>query len=213
MSKQAQQTQQTQQVTIKAPDIRTVVFRIKGTAPYAQCSFPEKAKHLMMAKMAMGSQQAGKRKAKDARDFDDDYRQAMHVSTDGWIGIPASAFRQAMISACRLVGFKMTLAKMSVFVVADGFDVVDGRPLIRITGKPERTEMAVRNATGVADIRIRPMWREWGAEVRVQYDADQFNETDVANLMLRVGMQVGIGEGRPDSRESAGIGWGTFALA
>jgi len=27
-----------------------------------------------------------------------------------------------------------------------------------------------------------------------------------------VGLQVGIGEGRPDSRDSAGLGWGTFKL-
>jgi hypothetical protein len=72
--------------------------------------------------------------------------------------------------------------------------------------------MAVRNATGVADIRVRPMWREWGANVRVKYDADQFTIQDVTNLMQRVGMQVGIGEGRPDSRDSAGLGWGTFRL-
>jgi len=72
--------------------------------------------------------------------------------------------------------------------------------------------MAVRNATGVADIRVRPMWREWGAHVRVKYDADQFTLTDVTNLMARVGMQVGIGEGRPDSKSSAGLGWGTFEL-
>lgn len=158
---------------------------------------------------------AKKGKAREPRDFDDDFRQAMHVSTSGWYGIPASAFRQAMISACRLVGFKMTLAKLSVFVAADGFDRVDGIPLIRLNSasEPEKTEMAVRNQTGVADIRVRPMWRQWGAEVRVRYDADQFTVDDVSNLMARVGMQVGIGEGRPDSRESAGLGWGTFGLA
>jgi hypothetical protein len=33
------------------------------------------------------------------------------------------------------------------------------------------------------------------------------------NLLARVGMQVGIGEGRPDSRESAGIGFGLFRIA
>ena len=161
--------------------------------------------------MAMGST-ANKSRAKPARDFDDDLEQAKHISVEGWQGIPASAFRQAMISACRLVGFKMTLAKLSVFVQADGFDRIDGIPLIRFEGTPERTEMAVRNATGVADIRIRPMWRQWKSKVRVAYDADQFTLQDVTNLMSRVGLQVGIGEGRPDSRDSAGLGWGTFRL-
>lgn len=200
-----------QSVTIKAPNIQSAVFKIRGTAPYVQLRFAEKAMNTMMNKMAAGST-ATKRKAKEARDFEDDYRQAMHVSSEGWVGIPASAFRNAMISACRIVGFKMTLAKLSLFTHADGIDKVDGIPLIKIDGKPERTEMAVRNATGVTDIRIRPMWREWGATVRVRYDADQFTLQDVTNLMQRVGMQVGIGEGRHDSRMSAGMGWGTFEL-
>jgi len=203
--------QATQTTVIKAADIRSIAFNIKGTAPYVQARFSGKAMQAMMSKMAAGSVAAGK-KVRNPRDFDEDYRNAMHMSTEGWHGIPASAFRQAMISACRLVGFKMTLAKLSVFVVADGFDAVDGIPLIKLQGKPERVDMAVRNQTGVADIRVRPMWREWTSLVKVRYDADQFSSTDVANLMNRVGMQVGIGEGRPDSRESAGLGWGTFSL-
>jgi hypothetical protein len=210
-TKKAVAIQPTQQAVIKAPDIRTVAFNICGTAPYVQARFSGKAMQAMMSKMASGSVAAGK-KVRNPRDFDEDYVNAMHVSTDGWYGIPASAFRQALISACRLVGFKMTLAKLSVFVLADGFDAVDGIPLIELQGKPERIDMAVRNATGVADIRVRPMWRKWSALVKVRYDADQFTAADVANLMNRVGMQVGIGEGRPDSRESAGLGWGTFEL-
>jgi hypothetical protein len=199
-------------VVIKPANIQTAKFTIRGTAPYVQARFTAKAMQAMMSKMAEGGAAKGK-KVREARDFEDDYRQAMHISTEGWHGIPAGAFRQAMISACRLVGFKMTLAKLSVFVKADGFDVVDGVPLVRITkGQPERMDMAVRNQTGVADIRIRPMWREWQAEVNVSYDADQFKLEDVTNLMQRVGLQVGIGEGRPDSRESAGLGWGTFEL-
>ncbi|WP_440940219.1 hypothetical protein [Immundisolibacter sp.] len=199
------------QVSIKAPKIETALFRIVGTAPYVQARFSGKAKQQMAAKMMAGSTARGK-KAREPRDFEDDYQQAMHVSTEGWVGIPAGAFRAAMISACRLVGFKMTLAKLSVFVAADGIDAIDGIPLIRINGTPERIDMAVRNATGGPDIRVRPIWREWSADVRVRYDADQFTLNDVTNLMDRVGMQVGIGEGRPDSRQSAGLGWGTFRL-
>ena len=141
------------------------------------------------------------------------YEQAKHVSEEGWIGIPAPSFRNAMISACRIVGFKMTLAKLSVFVLPDGFDADDGTPLVRIYGEPEVHEGLVRNATGVADVRWRPMWRKWHAIVRVSYDADQFTIEDVLNLLARSGMPVGIGEGRPDSKQSAGMGWGTFEVS
>ena len=200
-------------VQIKPANIQQAVFKIKGTAPYVQARFSAKAMQAMKEKMLAGSTAKGK-KVREARNFDEDFEQAKHVSEQGWVGIPASSFRQAIISACRLVGFRMTLAKLSVFVAADGFDRVDGIPLIKLQApEPERTEMAVRNATGVADIRVRPMWREWAADVTVSYDADQFTLQDVTNLMQRVGMQVGIGEGRPDSRDSAGLGWGTFVLA
>ena len=200
-------------VQIKPANIQQAVFKIKGTAPYVQARFSAKAMQAMKEKMLAGSTAKGK-KVREARNFDEDFEQAKHVSEQGWVGIPASSFRQAIISACRLVGFRMTLAELSVFVAADGFDRVDGIPLIKLQApEPERTEMAVRNATGVADIRVRPMWREWAADVKVSYDADQFTLQDVTNLMQRVGMQVGIGEGRPDSRDSAGLGWGTFTLA
>lgn len=204
--------QVTEVVTIKEANIQTVEFRIEGIAPLVQARFSAKAMQAMMAKMAAGSTAKGK-KERDARDFDADMAAAMHISTDGWVGIPAAAFRNAMISACRLIGFKMTLAKLSVFVEGVGFDAVDGVPLIKLdAGQPERLDMAVRNATGVADIRIRPMWRQWGATLRIAYDADQFTQKDVTNLLGRVGMQVGIGEGRPDSKSSAGMGWGRFRI-
>jgi hypothetical protein len=198
-------------VTIKAPAITTAKFGIIGTAPYVQLRFSQKAINAMMEKHKAGSQ-ANKKKAKEARDFDEDFRQAQHVSTEGWAGIPASAFRNGLISACRLVGFKMTLAKLSLFVGEDGFDSVDAIPLIKIDGTPEPLIMHARNATGVCDIRVRAKFWPWSAELRVSYDSDQFSATDVANLLMRVGQQVGIGEGRPDSKMSAGMGWGTFRL-
>jgi hypothetical protein len=57
------------------------------------------------------------------------------------------------------------------------------------------------------------MWREWSMALRVRFDADQFSAQDVGNLLARVGAQVGIGEGRADSKSSAGVGWGHFELA
>lgn len=194
---------------IPAPQFETLEFRLVGTAPYMQARFAEKARQAMRAKHEAGSA-SRKGKKREPRDFADDYKQAMHVSAEGWAGIPASAFRQAAISACRIVGFKMTLAKLSIFIEADGTDALDGTPLVRLEGEPEISEMMVRNATGVADIRVRPLWRKWSCKLRVRYDMDQFSRTDVANLIARCGMQVGIGEGRPDSKSSAGLGFGLF---
>ena len=200
-----------QVVNIAAPKLQVAEFEIVGISPYVQLRFSQKAMNAMADKMKGGSQSKGK-KVREARDFHDDFIQAQHISEEGWIGIPAGSIRSAMISACRLVGFKMTLAKLSVFVLQDGIDKVDGVPLIKIYGTPEPNTMAVRNATGVADLRCRPLWKQWSAKVRIQFDEDQFSIQDVTNLLMRVGKQVGLGEGRPDSRASAGLGWGLFEI-
>lgn len=194
---------------ISKPNIERLVLKIVGNAPYVQNKFSQKAREQMRQTQEAGSV-ARKGKKREPKDFQQAYEQALHVSEEGWYGIPAASFRAAMISACRLVGFKMTLAKLSVFVFADGLDADEGTPLVRIYGEPEVNESMVRVGMGVADVRWRPMWRKWHAIVRVSYDADQFSTDDVLNLMMRVGMQVGIGEGRPDSKSSAGMGWGTF---
>lgn len=199
-------------VVIPPPNEQEAEFEIVGTAPYVQLAFGKKAQEQMAAKMKLGSQ-AKKNTKKEARDFDADYLEAMHMSTEGWKGIPAAAIRSAMISACRSVGFQMTKAKLSVFASADGVSRTDGFPMIKINGEPEQVIHPVRNATGVADLRVRAMWREWSAKVRIRYDADMFSLSDVANLLARAGKYVGIGEGRPDSKSSAGMGWGTFQLA
>jgi hypothetical protein len=200
-------------VAISAPNFSIAEFRIVGIAPYVQNKFSQKALNTMRGTQEAGSQ-GKKGRQREAKDFDACYEGALHTTKEGWHGIPAPAFRCALISACRIVGFKMTHAKLSVFIEADGYDAEDGTPLVKITkGTPIRHEAAAWNANGNPDVRIRPMWREgWEATVRVRYDGDQFSLTDVTNLLSRVGLQVGVGEGRPDSKQSAGLGWGLFNL-
>lgn len=201
------------EVQIPAPNFKTAEFKIQGTAALVVNKFPQKAREAMKAKQEAGGQ-AKKGGKRDAKDFELCFQQARHVSREGWDGIPAAAFRAAMISACRLVGFKMTIAKLGLFVVADGTDRDEGTPLVKILSEdpPQKLEMATRNETGVCDIRVRPQWLEWGAKVRIRYDADLFTVDDVTNLLMRAGMQVGVCEGRPDSKNSTGMGWGTFEI-
>lgn len=198
-------------VSIKAPQFQTGEFGLIGTAPFVQLRFSEKAKAAIRAKMEEG-QRNKKGKAREPRDFASEFEQAMYRLPDGSPGINAASFRNALIRACTLVNFKMTLAKLTVFVEADGFDKYDGTPLVRIYGTPEHYEAMVRNETGVADIRVRAMWREWSAKLRVKWDAEQFTLQDVTNLLMRAGEEVGIGEGRPFSKNSCGMGFGTFTL-
>lgn len=197
-------------ITISPPNFQTIKLAVKGSAPLLQLRFAAKAE--MLAKHQEGGPARSKRN-RQAKDIDALFKNALHVSTEGWYGIPCAAFRNAAISACRVVGYKMTLAKMAIFVEADGYEKEDETPLVRITkGEPILHSGHVRNATGVIDIRIRAMFKEWACSPRVRFDADLFKVADIVNLMYRAGQQVGVGEGRPDSRESAGMGFGLFTV-
>ncbi len=194
---------------ISPPKFGITDFYIEGVAPLVIERFSKKAE--LMAKMAEG-QSAKNKKNRDARDYEKEAEEARYRSAENWEGMNAAAFRAAMISACRLVGFKMTLAKLSAFIEADGFDRNDGVPLVRIYGESHTYTAHTRNATGVVDVRSRPMYRNWAARLRVRYDTQQFKMVDVLNLVSRCGLQVGIGAGRPDSKASAGCGFGLFQV-
>jgi hypothetical protein len=200
---------------IAIPEIRmaTREFLLIGVTPLVSNNFGKEMQDKMAERQKKGSQ-ANKDRIRKPKDFEADFRASLHVSTEGWIGFPASTFRQALVDACRAVGYKMTLAKMAVFVLADGEDVDSGQPLVKVLGpKPERFTTYVRLADGSPDIKSRGRWKEWKIKLSVEFDEDMFSAYDVSNLLIRVGRQVGIGAGRPFSKTSCGQDWGRFRLS
>jgi hypothetical protein len=201
-----------QVVSISAPNYGNAEFRIVGTAPLVIHRFSAKTKEEMKQKMETGKAASSKKNRK-AKATDDLYEEARYRSKDGWDGFNAVSIRKAMISACRLVGFKMTLAKSSIFVFGDGWDAKEPQiPLTRIIGDPIKQEDIARVQTGQPYVSVRAAYHDWKAVVRIRWDKDQFTLADVTNLLSRAGQQIGIGEGRNDSKNSAGMGWGSFDI-
>jgi hypothetical protein len=200
-------------VTISPPKFQKAALHIRGTSPLMVHKFSQKSLQKMEETQRQGSR-AKKGSNREARIFEEDWKNCLHISAEGWYGVPASGFRNAMIDACRMAGFQMTRAKMSIFVGAEGFDKDGHTPLVRIVGDPDETRiiMAVRNDSGVADLRCRPIWSKWEMFLQLSWDADQFAVSDVFNLLARAGVQVGICEGRPYSKNSNGIGYGCFEV-
>ena len=209
----------THQVVISPPNFQSAKIRIKG-APYSSYvsnAFSQKAIEEMMRKQLEGSR-AKKGEKRQPKNFDAVYRGGLHIAQQrkgdkgGWYGIPASGIRNALVSACSISGFFMTKGKKCLFVEAEGFDTVTGQPLVRLYGEPTRRDLPVTLASGTTDILPRPMFDEWYATPIITWDADMFSANDVLNLMARAGRQIGIGAGRPDSKNSTGMGWGTFIV-
>ena len=198
-------------VSITPPDFTTAVFKVIGLSPLVIHKFSHKMRKAMKEKQEAGSTAKASKK-REKRDFDQDYKDSFHLSEEGWAGVPAAAFRNAMVTACKIVGFVMTRAKLAIFIESEGIDADEGVGLIRIIGEPEKLEMITRVETGQPTITVRPIWRKWEMNVRVTFDAGMLTLSDITNLLSRAGVQVGVGEGRPGSPDSCGMGWGTFRV-
>jgi hypothetical protein len=202
---------QTGAFVIQAPNFQTLKVMIEGTAPLMIHRFSMKMRNAIEEKQTAKDQVARKRPPKD---YKAEFNGARYIARQGWDGFYAGCIRNAMIGAARYVdGLQMTKAKGLFFVEADGFDKDDGTPLVKIIGpKPVHDTRPVRLESGVADLRNRPRFDKWSAELRISFDADHISANDVVNLLARAGSQVGICEGRPGAPNSYGIGFGTFAV-
>jgi len=84
--------------------------------------------------------------------------------------------------------------------------------MVRHEGKPVHDTRPVRLESGVADLRNRPRYDNWAIELTIEYDADMLSANDVGALLARAGLQVGIGELRPQAPNSFGGDCGMFTV-
>lgn len=187
-----------------------------GETPLKILRFSKKQQDAIMATQQAGSQ-AGTKKKREPKDFERNYEEAKYRGKTGkeeWLGLNASSIRIGCIETCRVAGFVMTKAKMSVFCMEDGIDIIDhSTPLVRIYGDPEMVVDPVRNDNGSVDLRARVCFKDWRIIARIRFDEDQFSPSDILNLLIRVGQQNGLGEGRMNSKNGCGTGNGVFTVA
>jgi hypothetical protein len=200
-------------VAITPPNFRIVNFRVVGNAPFLSNAMSSDARAKMKAGQEEGTRARKMKRNRDPKDFHKVFRGSLHLSREGWYGVTASSFRNAMIDACRTVDMPMTRAKLFLFIQHDGYDKDDGTPLVRIHGEPVQDERIGKLAGGQSDILTRARFDEWHCDLRIKYDADSLTATDVGNLLARAGFHCGVGAGRPNSKNSNGIGMGTFDVA
>ncbi len=202
---------------LKIAPLRQAILTVPliGETPLKILRFSKKQQDTIMQTQQAGSQ-AGSKKKREPKDFERNFEEAKYRGRTGkeeWVGLNASGIRIGLIESCRVAGFTMTRAKMSVFCLHDAIDYIDNStPIVRVYGEPEMCIDTVRNDNGSVDLRARVMFPEWRIIARIRFDEDQFSPSDVLNLMIRVGMQNGLGEGRMNSKNGAGTGNGVFLV-
>lgn len=200
-------------VIIRALNIQTATIPIRGITPLIINSMSEKAKadlRRSMGIVAEGEEPVKPRK-KPPKNPDQEYQAVLNEVrlSDGRNGFPATGFKASLVEGCKYVdGLPMTVAKGIIFVVAD--DIAAG--LVAIEGEPKMFEAFPKNATGVIDIRYRPMYAEWSANLTVRFNADVLTSEYVANLAQLAGMYVGVGAWRPGSKMAKNGQYGQYEV-
>lgn len=188
-------------VEIKEFSIRQAVIPITGISPLIVHAFSEKSRKMIEDKQ----QGAAKNKKHDLRVPEQDYENAKHKSPLGWDGFPAAGFKAAMIRGAKMIGMIMKDTQTSFFIKAD----CEETQLVRIFGEPRlRTDM-VRVGMGAADVRYRPEYPVWNAELTVEYNEGIISLNQIFQLVKAAGYGCGIGEMRPEKTK---FNYGRFRL-
>lgn len=177
-------------IALPALNIQTIHLALIGDSPLIVHAWSEKAKKAMLDK-----QMKRAAKAKEAKDPEADIEACYYRFADGRFGFPTVGLKAAMVSACRFVDAKMTVAR--------GAFHIDGE-LLEIIGTPRPREDMVRVGMGTADIRYRPEFPDWRMPVAIKFNAAVISAEQVANLLNVAGFGVGIGEWRPERNGSFG---------
>lgn len=192
---------QSKSVEILEFQIKEVVIPIVGISPLIVHRFSEKALKMIQDK------QGGKAKNKkhEIRDPEADYQGAKHVSPQGWEGFPAAGFKAAMIRGAKMIGMVMKDTQTSFFIKAD----CEETQLVKIHGEARMRTDQVRVGMGSADIRYRPEYVSWYAELTIEFNAGVLSLDQIYQLVKAAGYGCGIGEMRP---EKGKFNYGRFKL-
>lgn len=182
--------------TLTIPPIRIIPLRIQlvGLSPLICHAWSHKAKEAMLDK------QMGKaRPKKEPKDPERDFQESFYRLPDGRYGFPSIAFKAAAVGAARQIdGLKMTFLRGAFHVAGELVPINYGE-------EPIRRQDIVRLQGGVADIRFRPEFSDWGVYLPIRLNAHALTLEQLIHLFNVAGFSQGVGEWRPERDGSFGM--------
>lgn len=207
-----------EEMVLEIPGIKLKRCSVKlvGDSPLIVHAWSEKAKKMILDKQ-MKKASTGKDAKRPMVDFADalywlsdkpDFAtmsddEIMAAVQKGRFGFPVLAFKASAIDAAYQQGAvdkKTTLR--GAFHIAGEFAEIEGKP-------PVIREDMVKISMGVADIRYRPEFKEWGVTLNIAYNTQSISAEQIMNIFNLGGFAVGVGEWRP-AKDGA---FGTYHVA
>jgi hypothetical protein len=182
----------TEGANVPSITIRELTFTVVGDSPLIMHAWSEKAKAMIRDK-----QQKKAAKGREVRNPEAECKDALHTMPDGSPGFPSVAFKSAAVDACStLAGITKVVTRMAFHVIGD---------MVPIKGDWAMREDMVRVGMGAADLRYRPEFKEWSADIRIRYNPLVLSAEQIVNLFNLAGFGGGVGEWRPQRDGSNGM--------
>lgn len=188
-----------------------IKLRVRGTVPLCCNNFSAKARQMMRDK------QGGEAVVKGAKSPRACFEAAFYPmqskrGAPPRYGMPAVSFKCAMVDACSFIdGITKVQVRGSLFVLPQEDQLIEIVGEVIGDESNNWNETPVKNASGVADLRYRPLFAPgWTAVVEIEFDPSNIKAGQVVNLLNRGGLHIGIGDGRPQKKTD--MGWGRFEV-
>lgn len=173
-------------------NIKTMTIKLVGDSPLIMHNFSEKAKKQIEDKQGKVAKQP-----KGARNPQEEFEAAMHLTKDGKPCFPVIAFKAAAVAACTQLDMTKVLARGAFHINGEFAEIQADEPIFRTD--------TVKIGMGTTDLRYRPEYRNWSTELTIRYNANVLSPEQIANLFNTAGFAVGIGEWRPARDGSFGM--------
>lgn len=196
-------------IEIKPLDIQRLNIRIVGDSPLIVHGWSDKAKKMMLATQMKET----KTKAKTIREPYDDFIQSLYwlegkpeestpkafeeaVKNGAKFGFPVGAIKQAANSAAYRLGW----VKNQMQLRGAYFLSTEYGEMFEIKGSvPEMREDMVKIGMGTADLRYRGEFKNWYADMILEYNASgAMTLEQIMNCINAGGYTCGLGEWRPE---------------
>ena len=196
-------------IEIKPLDIQRLNIRIVGDSPLIVHGWSDKAKKMMLSLQMKET----KTKAKATREPYDDFIQSLYwlegkpeestpkafedaVKNGAKFGFPVGAIKQAANSAAYRLGW----VKNQMQLRGAYFLSTEYGEMFEIKGSvPEMREDMVKIGMGTADLRYRGEFKNWYADMTLEYNASgSMTLEQIMNCINAGGYTCGLGEWRPE---------------
>lgn len=192
---------------------RAVIFRIYGITPLLINAFNEEARRPMLERKE-GKRASLSKKNQKAGEWSEEIeaRSKLYLldAPEGQerYGFPSEGLKACIIRGIKAVGGVMSDARGAIFVEGEFSDhsSCDGRKMIEINGSWVIDTRSVRVGNGVLDIRCRPRFDKWYADVEIDLNINVISIDVLSQALEAGGYGCGIGDFRPEKAATGDFG-------